>query len=131
MKDMYKHQVITKASSSQKNNEEPTFYGYVYSAEHDGKHHKERFVDFKDLSQFNAHVDTLYNDTIDDQYISVFDALKKDFPIQKSTPYIRLNTKKKDPKKIKGKKAKKSKSGKKTKKMKLQKINKKHTKKKK
>lgn len=84
MSNIYKHQVISKASSSQMNNEDPNFYGYVYSEEDDGHQRKEKFVDFKNLEQFNHHMNLISNEN--DDNISIFDKLKRDFPVQK--PYI-------------------------------------------
>lgn len=131
MNKTYKQQIITKASSSQIDDEEPIFYGYIYSDEGDRNHHKERFVDFKNLSQFNERLATLDKVSNDNQHMSIFDTLKRDFPIQKPvvigrkpTPYPNIS------KKLK-KKNKRSKHKKKTKKSKLQNTSKKHTKKKK
>ena len=81
MSNIYKHQVITTASSSQMNNDDPKFYGYVYSEEDDGHQRKEKFVDFKSLEQFNHHMNLVSNEN--DDNISIFDKLKRDFPVQK------------------------------------------------
>ena len=117
MSNIYNHQVISKASSSQMNNEDPEFYGYVYSEEDDGHQRKEKFVDFKSLEQFNHHMNMISNEN--DDNISIFDKLKRDFPVQKPhiiyrtpTPYPHNPTqlkmkKKKDKKKIGMKKDKK------------------------
>ena len=116
MSNIYNHQVITKASSSQMNNENPEFYGYVYSEEDDGHQRKEKFVDFKSLEQFNHHMNMISNEN--DDNISIFDKLKRDFPVQKPhviyrtpTPYphnpTQLKMKKKKDKKIGMKKDKK------------------------
>ena len=115
MSNIYNHQVITKASSSQMNNEDPEFYGYVYSEEDDGHQRKEKFVDFKNLEQFNHHMNMISNRN--DDNISIFDKLKRDFPVQKPrviyrtpTPYphnpTQLKMKKKKDKKKEDKKKK-------------------------
>ena len=142
MNKIYKHKVISKASSSQIDDSDPIFYGYIYSEERDRNKHKEKFVDFKNLSHFNEYLSALGKDSNNDENMSIFDILKKDFPSEKRiildrtpTPYPKtskeIKMKKKDPiKKIK-KKNKKSKHGKKTKKSKLRNTSKKHTKKKK
>lgn len=114
MSNIYNNQVITKASSSQMNNEDPKFYGYVYSEEDDGHQRKEKFVDFKSLEQFNHHMNMVSNEN--DDNIPIFDKLKRDFPVQKPhviyrtpTPYPHKPTQlkmkmKKDMKKKKEKK---------------------------
>jgi len=112
MSNIYNHQVITKASSSQMNNEDPKFYGYVYSEEDDGHQRKEKFVDFKSLEQFNHHMNMVSNEN--DDNIPIFDKLKRDFPVQKPhviyrtpTPYphnltqLKMKMKKEDKKKKK------------------------------
>ena len=143
MNRKYKHEVIAKSSSSQIDAKDPIFYGYIYSEEGDRNQHKEKFVDFKNLSHFNEHLSALGKDSNNDENMSIFDILKKDFPSEKRiiidrtpTPYPKtseqIKMKKKDPiKKIKKKKNKKSKHRKKTKKSKLRNTSKKHTKKKK
>ena len=115
MSNIYNNQVITKASSSQMNNEDPKFYGYVYSEEDDGHQRKEKFVDFKSLEQFNHHMNMVSNEN--DDNIPIFDKLKRDFPVQKPhviyrtpTPYphkptqLKMKMKKEDKKKKKEKK---------------------------
>ena len=90
MSNIYNHQVITKASSSQMNNEDPEFYGYVYSEEDDGHQRKEKFVDFKNLEQFNHHMNMISNRN--DDNVSIFDKLKRDFPVQKPRVIYRTPT---------------------------------------
>lgn len=143
MNKIHKHKVISKASSSQINDSDPIFYGYIYSEQGNGNQHKERFVDFKNLSHFNEHLSALGKDSHDHEDISIIDVLKRDFPSEKRviidripTPYPkqlkikksnRINKKVKKSTKPKNRKSKtknrKSKSKKKTKR--------KHTKKKK
>jgi len=112
MSNIYNNQVITKASSSQMNNEDPKFYGYVYSEEDDGHQRKEKFVDFKSLEQFNHHMNMISNEN--DDNIPIFDKLKRDFPVQKPhviyrtpTPYPHKPTQLKMKMKKEGKKKKK------------------------